>query len=200
MNNPRLLVANEIEAASALFAKSFADDVGLLDILGGDKPVRPKSMQGWFRAVLKLVHMKPDNLIGLFDGDTLTGVIVLGGGKPPAAMAQLKWLIASISSAGFLQAFRTIAHDNMRRKRIRAENVNIIEFVAVARSARGQGAATKLFDVAHKQGGKFWLETVRVENLQIFERLGYHETGRHGERGVLYYIMEKSVSDKNRVF
>jgi len=195
MNEPRQLVASEIDAAAALLAKSFADDVGLLDILGGGKSVGPKSMQGWFRTVLKLVQMRSDNLIGLFDGDTLTGVIVLGGGQPPAALAQLKWLIASIAVAGFSQAFRTIAHDNMRRKRIGADNISIIEFVAVARSARGNGVATKLFDAAHRRGGKFWLETVRVENLQIFERLGYHETGRHEEHGVLYYIMEKSVSD-----
>lgn len=179
------LARADFPAAVDLLAEAFADDAGMLAIIGG---ARPEALRRWFALTLDLLARTPGAVLGIRRGGRLAGVMVLGG---VGTGGQMGWLIRALTGLGWGIAARTIAHDRGRRKTMGGVAARIVEFVAVDRAMRGQGLGAALFGAAHAGGGRFWLETTRAENRAIFARIGYRESQRRSEHGVTYYAMER---------
>jgi ribosomal protein S18 acetylase RimI-like enzyme len=77
----------------------------------------------------------------------------------------------------------------------------LVENVAVAPAAQGQGFGRKLMEFAERQAlarglSKLTLYTneVMTENLELYARLGFREVSRRAEDGYRRVYMEKVVS------
>lgn len=181
----RALSRADFPLAVSLLAEAFADDAGMLAMVGGD---RPEAMREWFALTLDLLARDPGAIIGLRHEGRLAGVIVVGGGGQGG---ELRWLFRALARLGWGIALRTIAHDRARQRLIGAGETRIVEFVAVDRALRGRGLGAILFAAAHAGGHRFWLETTRTENRAIFARMGYRDVSRRVEHGVTYFAMER---------
>ena len=80
-------------------------------------------------------------------------------------------------------------------------NALLVENVAVAPAAQGQGFGRMLMEFAERQAlarglGKLTLYTneVMTENLELYARLGFREVSRHAEDGYRRVYMEKIIS------
>lgn len=176
------------EAALALLTAAFADDGGVLAVIGGSDARRRAR---WFQLILRLTAATPGQAFCARDGDGLAGVLLLGRAAGAPVLPQLTWLVRALFSLHGGIIARTMAHDRARRSAMSDPRARIVEFVAVDATRRGQGIGAALFAAAHGHGGPFWLETTRPENLPIFARLGYREVGRRTEHGVSYFAMER---------
>lgn len=182
------LAPEDHEAALVLLIAAFADDDGVLAVIGGGDL---RSRARWFRLILRLTAATPGQAFCARDGDGLAGVLLLGRAAGAPVLPQLAWPARALFTLDLGVIARTMAHDRARRGAMSDPRARVIEFVAVDAARRGQGIGAALFTAAHGQGGPFWLETTRPENLPIFARLGYRETGRRTEHGVSYFAMER---------
>lgn len=176
----------ELAAAVQLLAASFADDGGVLDIVG-----RTERLAGWFGSLMPLLAPPPGLLLGAFEHDVLCGVLVGGHTRGPGAGRQISWLARALVPVGPGPVWRTIRHDQQRLRTFPAGGARIVEFVAVDPAYRGTGVGRALFAASHADGAAHWLETTRPGNLPIFARLGDVETDRREEHGVSYFAMQR---------
>ncbi len=77
----------------------------------------------------------------------------------------------------------------------------LVENVAVSPAAQGTGIGRRLMEFAEQKAKalglrRLWLYTneIMVENLAIYARLGYRETGRRTEDGYRRVFMEKLLT------
>jgi len=80
------------------------------------------------------------------------------------------------------------------------EDSMLVENVAVSPAAQGMGLGRQLMEFAERQAVSrglsrvtLYTNEVMTENLAIYARLGYHETGRRGQHGYSRVFMAKEL-------
>jgi ribosomal protein S18 acetylase RimI-like enzyme len=145
----------------------------------------------WFQATLQLLTGSGGGCLAAYDDVRVMGVLLHSPSRPPSTHKQLVWAASVMMRAGPGPVLRTAAHDRARRD-VNPQGARIVEFVAVHPDVRGRGIAKSLFAELHRSFHNTWLETTRIENVTIFERLGYRQRGSRSEDGVEYFHMERS--------
>jgi GNAT superfamily N-acetyltransferase len=180
------LQAAQLDAATALLAAAFVDDVGMHAIcgVGGTAPTR-RSVSAWFRATLR-VHLATGQPTWAVSLDArLVGVALL---TTPAARwvphAWLGWMAAVGTQCGWSVVWRTAQHDQRRAAFRPTQPHGVLEFITVRADERGQGLGNLLLEAAHAwsnaqpEAPGIWLETTRPALVPWYERLGYRVTGQ----------------------
>ena len=121
-------------------------------------------------------------------------------GKPPGPMLDDYSRRIADGQAWVLETGGTIA--GLVVLEDEGEGVLLLDNIAVAPSAQGQGVGRRLIAFAESEARRRGCHEVRlythvlmVENIALYTRLGFRETGRVTEKGFNRVYMAKSLGD-----
>ena len=182
-----------------LLSDAFVSDLGFAALWGRrTKTVPMAQARTWFAALFTLLEDDTESVLAAIQGETVVGVIVTTrSDSAPSSKKMLGWLWRSIRKLGPGIALRTARHDRRRATLLPEHPARIVEFICVANAQRGQGLAGTLFDVLSQtcqiEDRVLWLETTKPQNVSVFSKYGFVESGRYQHLDVLNICMVKKI-------
>lgn len=185
---------NDVSKAAETLAQSFVEDKGMKALFHKDERGYKKKLLNWFLASLKM-HLKNRQLTwGAYIEDNLIGVALTSHSSfTPKGFSMLEWTFSIFMRCGIKTIFKTILHDQKRRKHFTQKNQVVLEFIGVDSDFRRKGIGKLLLEhlLEHSQKRSFtvWLETTKPVNIEIFKKSGFKLVSKFSEFGVEYFIM-----------
>lgn len=193
------LSPQQTEQCLGLLSDAFVSDVGLAALWGRKaKALSIAQARTWFAALFALLEDDTESVLVAIQGDAVVGVAVTTrSDSATSSVKMLRWLWQSLRRLGPGITLRTALHDRRRAKQLPEHPVRIVEFICVAKTQRGQGLAGILFDVLSEtseiENRVLWLETTKPQNVSVFSKYGFVESGRYQHLDVLNIGMVKQI-------
>lgn len=189
----------DVKLASELLSRNFVSDKGVMILFKENNKNYTQKVNQWFKATLKMLIDNNQIIKCAFGGDELVGVsIVTHTSYKPSILSLLKWSYSVFMTCGLKTVRQSAKHDNFRKKLFTDNNQLILEFIAVNNEHRGKGIGKKLFEnldaLANSKNASVWLETTNNNNIEIFNKMGFHLIDTKNESSVKYYIMTNEKS------
>lgn len=170
--------------AIALLTDAFADDCGMLSIVGRRSPAHTRRMLAvWFRATLDTwTHVVQPSWVVTEDDQPVGIALAATSDASWSGMVWLRWLAVVGMQGSLPMVWQTMRQDQARAAYRPAQVHVVLEFLAVRSDRRGQGYGALLLAALHQWSDAqsayvgVWLETTRTERVPWFRQQGYAVT------------------------
>ncbi len=182
------LSANQFDSLPTLaqvFTDAFINDPGMQTICQHRRTGYERRLHGWFDATARLQMANQQPALTLMaDGCYTAGALLTMPNTILRPSSLSRWLWDTWQKAGLISLWRTLAHlQHLTEYQPKAPHIRL-EFLAVAPHQQGNGYGRALLEAIHTlseqhpQSTGVWLETANPNNVPLYERFGYHITGR----------------------
>lgn len=186
---------DQLDAAARLLAATFVGDLGMIALFPRHRADDLRNaMELWYVETLRMWLKNDQPVLCAIKSDELIGILIVTDTSLQMGwLSQIWWALKVTVKNGIAPVQRAMEHDSKREKQFASMPSFIVEFVAVAQSARGQGVGKALFEVLHTSYAEKagWLETTKEENLSIFAKLGYEHVRTNVSHGVDHHQMKR---------
>ena len=177
----RRLKLGDVDAASGMLARAFADDPGAL-IVEPDDALRAPTIGALFAPVVRWA-IPFGHVSGAFarDGSLLGVATFVPPGHDTATDAELEAAglaeaVDAVPAAALRMGRMTEFLEGQHERGISGPHWRL-DFYGVEPAAQGTGIGSRLIatghDAADAAGERVWLETFTIENVRFYERRGY---------------------------
>lgn len=176
----RYLVAEDLKYAASLLYQAYHDDQLLMSLFQAEKTDYEKRLRAAIREELHAFWEAEQPMIGLFDGDSLLGVVCLTEpGKSFGPGRYWHWRLKMLLTAGYVSTKQLVEKEEIIQAAIAQElgleNYHMLAFIAVNPRYQQQGwgdmlvraARQALEDAPSSQGIAVLITQVQHENLFV---------------------------------
>lgn len=151
----RYLVAEDLKYAASLLYQAYHDDALLMSLFQADKPDYEKRLRAAIREELHAFWEADQPMIGLFDGDSLLGVVCLTEpGKSFGPGRYWHWRLKMLLTAGYVSTKQLVEKEEIIQaaigKELALDNYHMLAFIAVNPRYQQQGWGDMLVRAAQQ--------------------------------------------------
>lgn len=151
----RYLVAEDLKYAASLLYQAYHDDALLMSLFQADKTDYEKRLRATIREELHAFWEAEQPMIGLFDGDSLLGVVCLTEpGKSFGPGRYWHWRLKMLLTAGYVSTKQLVEKEEIIQAAIAQElgleNYHMLAFIAVNPRYQQQGWGDMLVRAAQQ--------------------------------------------------
>ncbi|WP_417688733.1 GNAT family N-acetyltransferase [Pseudidiomarina sp.] len=151
----RYLVAEDLKYAASLLFQAYHDDALLMSLFQSDKTDYEKRLRAAIREELHAFWEADQPMIGLFDGDSLLGVVCLTEpGKSFGPGRYWHWRLKMLLTAGYVSTKQLVEKEEIIQAAISKElglgNYHMLAFIAVNPRYQQQGWGDMLVRAAQQ--------------------------------------------------
>lgn len=174
----RYLVAEDLKYAASLLYQAYHDDALLMSLFQADKTDYEKRLRAAIREELHAFWEAEQPMIGLFDGDSLLGVVCLTEpGKSFGPGRYWHWRLKMLLTAGYVSTKQLVEKEEIIQAAIREQlglvNYHMLAFIAVNPRYQQQGwgdllvraAQQALADAPQSEGIAVFITQPHYQNL-----------------------------------
>lgn len=207
----RYLVAEDLKYAASLLYQAYHDDALLMSLFQADKTDYEKRLRAAIREELHAFWEAEQPMIGLFDGDSLLGVVCLTEpGKSFGPGRYWHWRLKMLLTAGYVSTKQLVEKEEIIQAAIREQlglvNYHMLAFIAVNPRYQQQGwgdllvraAQQALADAPQSEGIAVFITQPHYQNLFASHSFKHMTQLQIGEvSGELFFAPTRSAEVAN---
>lgn len=174
------LVAEDLKMAASLLYQAYHDDALLMSIFQADKPDYEKRLRAAIREELMAFWEAQQPLLGVFDGESLIGVVCLTQpGKSFGPGKYWHWRLKMLLTAGYVSTMQLLEKERLIQEIIGGDDYHMLAFIAVSPRYQQQGWGDLLVRAAQAaldeepQSRGLAVYVTQPQHLKLFEQNGY---------------------------
>lgn len=174
------LVAEDLKMAASLLYQAYYDDALLMAIFQADKPDYEKRLRAAIREELMAFWEAKQPMLGVFDGDSLIGVVCLTQpGKSFGPGKYWHWRLKMLLTAGYVSTMQLLEKERLIQEAVHGDDYHMLAFIAVSPRYQQQGwgdllvraAQSAIDDEPESRGIAVYV--TQPQHLSLFEHHGY---------------------------
>ncbi|WP_417658461.1 GNAT family N-acetyltransferase [Pseudidiomarina sp.] len=174
------LVAEDLKMAASLLYQAYYDDALLMAIFQADKPDYEKRLRAAIREELMAFWEAKQPMLGVFDGDSLIGVVCLTQpGKSFGPGKYWHWRLKMLLTAGYVSTMQLLEKERLIQEAVHGDDYHMLAFIAVSPRYQQQGWGDLLVRAAQSaiddepQSRGIAVYVTQPQYLSLFEQHGY---------------------------
>jgi len=174
------LVAEDLKMAASLLYQAYHDDALLMAIFQAEKPDYEKRLRAAIREELMAFWEAQQPMLGVFDGDSLIGVVCLTQpGKSFGPGKYWHWRLKMLLTAGYVSTMQLLEKERLIQEAVGGDDYHMLAFIAVSPRYQQQGWGDLLVRAAQAaldeepQSRGIAVYVTQPQHLKLFEQNGY---------------------------
>lgn len=174
------LVAEDLKMAGSLLYQAYHDDALLMAIFQAEKPDYDKRLRAAIREELMAFWEAQQPMLGVFDGDSLIGVVCLTQpGKSFGPGKYWHWRLKMLLTAGYVSTMQLLEKERLIQEAVGGDDYHMLAFIAVSPRYQQQGWGDLLVRAAQAaldeepQSRGLAVYVTQPQHLKLFEQNGY---------------------------
>lgn len=174
------LVAEDLKMAASLLYQAYHDDALLMAIFQAEKPDYDKRLRAAIREELMAFWEAQQPMLGVFDGDSLIGVVCLTQpGKSFGPGKYWHWRLKMLLTAGYVSTMQLLEKERLIQEAVGGDDYHMLAFIAVSPRYQQQGWGDLLVRAAQAaldeepQSRGLAVYVTQPQHLKLFEQNGY---------------------------
>lgn len=174
------LVAEDLKMAASLLYQAYHDDALLMAIFQAEKPDYEKRLRAAIREELMAFWEAQQPMLGVFDGDSLIGVVCLTQpGKSFGPGKYWHWRLKMLLTAGYVSTMQLLEKERLIQEAVGGDDYHMLAFIAVSPRYQQQGWGDLLVRAAQAaleeepQSRGLAVYVTQPQHLKLFEQNGY---------------------------
>jgi ribosomal protein S18 acetylase RimI-like enzyme len=174
------LVAEDLKMAASLLYQAYHDDALLMAIFQAEKPDYEKRLRAAIREELMAFWEAQQPMLGVFDGDSLIGVVCLTQpGKSFGPGKYWHWRLKMLLTAGYVSTMQLLEKERLIQEAVDGDDYHMLAFIAVSPRYQQQGWGDLLVRAAQvaldeePQSRGLAVYVTQPQHLKLFEQNGY---------------------------
>lgn len=166
--------------AASLLYQAYHDDALLMAIFQAEKPDYEKRLRAAIREELMAFWEAQQPMLGVFDGDSLIGVVCLTQpGKSFGPGKYWHWRLKMLLTAGYVSTMQLLEKERLIQEAVGGDDYHMLAFIAVSPRYQQQGWGDLLVRAAQAaldeepQSRGLAVYVTQPQHLKLFEQNGY---------------------------
>lgn len=200
------LVAEDLKMAASLLYQAYYDDALLMAIFQADKPDYEKRLRAAIREELMAFWEAKQPMLGVFDGDSLIGVVCLTQpGKSFGPGKYWHWRLKMLLTAGYVSTMQLLEKERLIQEAVQGDDYHMLAFIAVSPRYQQQGWGDLLVRAAQSaiedepQSRGIAVYVTQPQHFSLFEQHGYELVQELSVGDISGKLMFQSRSQLNEV-